>query len=95
MRHRATRRWPGAQARGHVVCRCVPHDARPARNSCRPLAYWEAVSRLFAIIGSTIGGWIGWTLGARVGLMTAYTLGVVGTAAGVYYGRRFADQLLD
>ena len=53
------------------------------------------MSRLFAIIGSTIGGWIGWTLGARIGFMSAYTLGIVGTAAGVYYGRRFADQLLD
>jgi len=53
------------------------------------------VSRLFAIIGSTIGGWLGWTLGERVGFMTAWTLAVVGTAAGVYYGRRFADQLLD
>ena len=67
----------------------------PARNSRRALAYWTAVSRLFAIIGSTIGGWLGWTIGARVGFMTAYTLGIVGTAAGVYYGRRFADQLLD
>jgi hypothetical protein len=55
----------------------------------------EAVSRLFAIIGSTIGGWIGWTVGEHVGFMTAYVLGIVGTAAGVYYGRRFADQLID
>jgi len=53
------------------------------------------MSKLFAIIGSTIGGWIGWTLGARVGFMSAYMLGIIGTAAGVYYGRRFADQLLD
>jgi outer membrane lipoprotein SlyB len=67
----------------------------PARNSRRAVAYWTVVSRLFAIIGSTIGGWLGWTIGARVGFMTAYTLGIVGTAAGVYYGRRFADQLLD
>jgi hypothetical protein len=59
------------------------------------MAYWIAVSRLFAIIGSTIGGWIGWTIGARIGFMSAYMLGIVGTAAGVYYGRRFADQLLD
>jgi hypothetical protein len=44
---------------------------------------------------STIGGWIGWTLGARIGFVSAYTLGIVGTATGVYYGRRFADQLLD
>jgi hypothetical protein len=49
----------------------------------------------FAIIGSSIGGWIGWVVGMRIGLMTAYVLGVAGTAAGVYYGRRLYDQLLD
>ena len=53
------------------------------------------MSRLFAIIGSTIGGWLGWTLGEHVGFMTAYVLGIVGTAAGVYYGRIFADRMID
>jgi hypothetical protein len=59
------------------------------------MAYWTAVSKLFAIVGSTIGGWLGWTIGERVGFMTAYMLGIVGTAAGVYYGRQFADRLID
>jgi hypothetical protein len=53
------------------------------------------MGRLFAIIGSTIGGWLGWTIGERVGFMTAYMLGILGTAAGVYYGRLFADRLID
>ena len=49
----------------------------------------------FAIVGSSIGGWIGWVVGAKVGFMTSYVLSVFGTAAGVYYGRRLFDILLD
>jgi hypothetical protein len=49
----------------------------------------------FAIVGSTVGGWVGWVVGAKIGFMTAYILGVFGTAAGVYYGRRLFHDLLD
>jgi hypothetical protein len=48
----------------------------------------------FAIIGSSIGGWLGWIVGAKIGLMSAYMLSVVGTAGGVYYGRRLYSDLL-
>ena len=55
----------------------------------------DVVSTLFAIAGSSIGGWIGWAAGAHVGLMTGYLTSVVGSAAGVYYGRRVHAHLLD
>lgn len=51
------------------------------------------MSRLFALIGATIGGWLGWRLAEPAGLMTAYVASVVGTAVGVYLGRRAADRL--
>jgi hypothetical protein len=54
-----------------------------------------AMSRFFAFIGASVGGWIGWIVGAEVGLMTAYLLSVVGTAAGVIGGRRAASRLLE
>ena len=38
------------------------------------------MSRLFALIGATIGGWIGWYLAAPAGLMAGYVVSVVGTA---------------
>jgi outer membrane lipoprotein SlyB len=50
------------------------------------------MSRLLAFVGATLGGAIGWWLGSAVGLMTSFLLSVVGTAAGVYYGRRLAHQ---
>jgi hypothetical protein len=48
----------------------------------------------FAIVGSSIGGWIGWVVGMKIGFMTGYFLSVGGTAAGVFYGRRLYDVLL-
>jgi hypothetical protein len=53
------------------------------------------MSAFFAFIGASVGGWLGWIVGAHVGLMTAYVLSVVGTAIGVYYGRRAAASLLE
>ena len=53
------------------------------------------MSRLLAIVGAVIGGWVGWWLGGLVGMMTAFALSVVGTAAGVYYGRRIARQYFE
>ena len=51
------------------------------------------MTKLLAFIGSTIGGYVGWALGAPVGVMTAFMLSVVGTGAGIYAGRRFAQRL--
>ena len=52
------------------------------------------MSRLLNFIGATIGGSLGWWLGDRWGIMTAFMLSVVGTGVGVYAIRRwFADYL--
>ena len=53
------------------------------------------MSTFFALIGANVGGWIGWVVGAPFGLMTACMLSAVGTALGVYGGRRVASSLLD
>jgi hypothetical protein len=42
--------------------------------------------KLFAFIGSTVGGYAGWFLGAKLGMMTAFILSMVGTGLGIYYG---------
>ena len=51
------------------------------------------MSKTLAVLGATVGGAIGWWLGARVGTMTAFFVSVLGTAAGVYAGRRLAAGL--
>ena len=51
------------------------------------------MTKLFVFIGSTIGGYAGWAIGAPVGVMTAFMLSVVGAGAGIYAGRRVAQRL--
>lgn len=50
------------------------------------------MSKTMMFVGSTIGSYAGWWLGAHIGFMTAFALGMVGTGAGIYAGRRFAQQ---
>ena len=46
------------------------------------------MSKLLAFVGAVGGGYAGWALGALAGTFTAFAASVVGTAAGVYWGRR-------
>jgi hypothetical protein len=48
--------------------------------------------RLFALIGATAGGWIGWALGEPVSFFVAFLLGMVGTGLGMYVGFRLAAR---
>ncbi len=47
------------------------------------------------MFGAFIGGTLGWWIGNNVGLMTAFMVSMVGTAVGVYYGRKIAREYLD
>ncbi len=50
---------------------------------------------LMALVGTTIGGALGWWLGARVGMMTAFMVSMVGTGVGLYAARRFVSTYLE
>ena len=52
------------------------------------------MNKLVGFIGSTIGGYAGWALGARVGTMTAFMLSIVGTGLGIYASRRVVNEML-
>ncbi len=41
-------------------------------------------------IGATLGGAAGWWIGARIGVMTALVVSMVGTGIGIYGGSRVA-----
>jgi len=47
------------------------------------------------MVGATAGGGVGWWFGGHIGLVSAFLFSVVGTAIGVYAGRRFADEYLN
>ena len=44
--------------------------------------------------GMSVGGWIGWALGAQVSIFTAFMVSMVGTAIGLYYTRRLIRHFL-
>ena len=50
------------------------------------------MKKLFVLLGSTIGSALGWWLGARIGLMTAFLVSMVGLGVGMWMGARYAQR---
>lgn len=44
--------------------------------------------------GMTVGGWIGWMIGAPVSLFTAFIVSIVGTGLGLYAAQRLTKHFL-
>jgi hypothetical protein len=51
------------------------------------------MTKLIVLLTTTIGSAGGWWLGARVGIMTAFIVSMIGFALGLYYGKRFAKSV--
>jgi len=52
------------------------------------------MQRMLGFIGMTVGGWVGWALGQPLSLYMAFLLSLIGSAAGLYYTRRWARDFL-
>ncbi|MEQ1857527.1 MAG: hypothetical protein ABL963_13795 [Longimicrobiales bacterium] len=52
------------------------------------------MKRLFDLIGMTVGGWIGWAMGAYVSMFTAFIVSIVGTGVGLWATRRYLTRNL-
>jgi hypothetical protein len=50
------------------------------------------MTRMFAFLGATIGGYAGWAAGESFGIFTAFVVSMVLTAAGGYYGRKIGKH---
>ena len=46
------------------------------------------------LFGMSVGGWIGWALGAQVSIFTAFIVSMVGTGVGLFYTQRAIERLL-
>ena len=44
------------------------------------------MNKLPIFVGMTVGGWMGWWLGERFGIMTAFVLSTLGSIGGVILG---------
>ena len=50
------------------------------------------MNKLMGFIGATVGSAIGWWLGAKIGIMTAFMVSTVGSGVGIYFGRRAGEH---
>ncbi len=46
------------------------------------------------LAGMTLGGWIGWVVGAPISIFTAFVVSMVGTGLGLYAAQRVTRALL-
>ncbi len=53
------------------------------------------MSKILTFLGASVGGAIGWWLGAPIGMMTAFIVSMLGTGVGMYAGHWIAGRLLD
>ena len=44
--------------------------------------------------GISVGGWIGWAIGAQVSIFTAFMVSMVGSGVGLFYSQRAIRRLL-
>lgn len=51
------------------------------------------MERIIVFVGASVGGALGWWIGAQVGLMTAFFVSMVGTGAGMYFARRWVRTI--
>ena len=52
------------------------------------------MKRLLDVIGMTVGGWLGWAIGARVSFFTAFMVSIVGTGVGLWATRRYLGRYI-
>jgi hypothetical protein len=48
------------------------------------------IVKVMMLLGSIVGGAIGWWIGARVGFMTAFIVSTVCSGFGIYFARQWA-----
>lgn len=60
------------------------------RSGQRPTKESSNVQRFFTLLGMTVGGW---AIGAQMSIFVAFLLSLVGTAAGLYLGRKITKSL--
>ena len=52
------------------------------------------MNKLCIFVGMTVFGWVGWWIGAKVGMMTAFILSGIGSIVGIYVGWRIYRDYL-
>jgi len=51
------------------------------------------MKKILDLIGMSAGGWLGWALGATMGLFMGFVVSMIGTGAGLYAMRRLTKGI--
>ena len=51
------------------------------------------MTKIIVMLTTTVGSALGWWLGARFGIMTAFVLSMIGFGVGMWAGRKLALRL--
>jgi hypothetical protein len=51
------------------------------------------MTKLLGFVGATVGGYVGWALGALIGPFSAFIVSMILTGVGMYYGRRIGQKI--
>lgn len=102
--------WEPAASPTHQGCGRTAESARtkngqPLWSAGHPAAYTSneltgflrkaaGLTKVVVFIGATLGGALGWWLGATLGVFTAFVLSIVGSGLGIYYSRRWVGKYL-
>jgi hypothetical protein len=62
------------------------------RNVRHPPAGGSAMVKLSGFVGSIVGSYAFWYLGAPIGMFTGLMFSIVGGGVGLYYGRKFGKR---
>jgi hypothetical protein len=52
------------------------------------------MQKLVVMLGMTVGGYVGWAIGAPAGVFAAFVVSMIGSGAGVYAARLLLDRLV-
>jgi uncharacterized membrane protein YeaQ/YmgE (transglycosylase-associated protein family) len=52
------------------------------------------MKKMLGLVGMTVGGWVGWAIGAPISIFTAFMVSMVGTGVGLYVAHKIARQLM-
>lgn len=51
------------------------------------------MKKIMNLLGMTVGGWIGWAIGAPVSIFLAFIVSIVGTGVGLYFAQKVTRSL--
>lgn len=46
------------------------------------------------LCGTTLGGWLGWAIGAKVSIFTAFVISTIASGVALYYCNKFTRAML-